>query len=116
MLAHTKTPPTEARCTLRFVGPAAQINGARKAMEALGFKDITETVPWREAFAHLEDRPGKALVGARTKEGLTQVHLATMTGIPQRHISEMEHGKRPIGKGMAKRLAKVLKVHYQLLL
>ena len=39
-----------------------------------------------------------------------------MTGIPQRHISEMEHGKRPIGKERAKKLAKVLKVDYHILL
>ncbi len=34
-------------------------------------------------------------------------------GVSQTHISEMEHGKRPIGKEMARRLAKVLKVNYR---
>ena len=29
-----------------------------------------------------------------------------MTGLPQRHISEMETGKRQIGKERAKKLAK----------
>jgi plasmid maintenance system antidote protein VapI len=32
------------------------------------------------------------------------------------HISEMERGKRPIGKDMAKRLAKVFKVNYKVFL
>ena len=42
--------------------------------------------------------------------------LAELTGIPQRHISEMENGKRPIGKEMAKRLGKVLNISYKVFL
>jgi len=58
-----------------------------------------------------------ALRSYRTREGLTQVQLARMTGIPQRHISEMENGKRGIGKERARILAKALKVSdYRLLL
>ena len=60
--------------------------------------------------------PGVALAGARTKEGVTQVQLARMTGIPQRHISEMEHGKRAIGKERAKKLAEVLNIDYHVFL
>jgi hypothetical protein len=58
----------------------------------------------------------KALAGARYREGLTQKQLSEITGIPQRHISEMENGKRPIGKEMAKRMGKVLKISYNVLL
>jgi len=36
------------------------------------------------------------------------MQLSEMTGIPRRHISEMEHGKRPIGKETARKLAKAL--------
>jgi len=39
-----------------------------------------------------------------------------LTGIPQSHISEMENGKRPIGKKRAKILAKALKVGYKVFL
>jgi plasmid maintenance system antidote protein VapI len=42
--------------------------------------------------------------------------LANITGIPQRHISEMETGKRPIGKEMAKRLGKDLNIGYKIFL
>ena len=42
--------------------------------------------------------------------------LAELTGIPQRHISEMENGKRPIGKEMAKRLGKALNIGYKVFL
>ena len=72
------------------------------------------TQPWREVFHSFN--PGVALRGARKREGLTQKQLAELLGISQTHISEMEHGKRPMGKEMAKRLAKVLKVDYRLLL
>ncbi len=118
MSVRTKRRPTEEVCALRFVGPAARVNGARKAMEALGFQEIEEAVPWREAFPQWSDTqlPGVALAGARHKEGLTQVQLAQLAGLPQRHLSEMEHGKRSIGKVTAKKLAKALNVSYQILL
>ena len=117
MPALTKKPPTEMR-SLRFVGPRKKVAEAKQAMKALGFENITDTVPWREAFSHWTDEelPGKALAGARHKEGLTQVQLARMTNIPQRHISEMENGKRPIGKTVAKKLALALNISYQALL
>jgi plasmid maintenance system antidote protein VapI len=47
---------------------------------------------------------------------LTQTQLAELTGIPQRHISEMENGKRTIGKEMAKRLGKALNISYKVFL
>ena len=61
-------------------------------------------------------RAGQTLAGARGKEGLSQRQLAALTGIPQRHISEMENGKRPIGKANAKIFGKALKVDYRVLL
>ena len=60
--------------------------------------------------------PGRSLRGGRVKEGLTQVQLAALVGIPQRHVSEMENGKRPIGKEMAKRLGAALNVSYKVFL
>jgi hypothetical protein len=44
---------------------------------------------------------------------MTQTRLSELTGIPQRHLSMMEHGKRPIGKKNARLLGKVLKVDYR---
>jgi hypothetical protein len=42
------------------------------------------------------------LSGCRQKNcgGVTQVKLSRLAGIPKRYISEMENGKRPIGKEM----------------
>jgi transcriptional regulator with XRE-family HTH domain len=47
---------------------------------------------------------------------MTQKQLADATGIPQRHISEMENGKRIIGVVNAKRLAMALKCDHRRLL
>jgi len=118
MSVRTKKPPTDPVCTLAFVGPADHAQAARDALQVLGFQEARETVPWRECFPAWSDTqlPGVALAGARHKEGLTQVQLARLTGIPQPHISEMEHSKRPIGKDRAKKLADVLKVDYHIFL
>jgi DNA-binding XRE family transcriptional regulator len=118
MPARTKKPPTESLCNMTFVGPRDKAEVARAALRALGFEEARDTLPWREAFPGWSDAqlPGVALAGARHKEGLTQVQLARLSGIPQRHISEMEHSKRPIGKELAKKLAQVLKIDYRVFL
>ena len=59
---------------------------------------------------------GATLQGSRLKEGLSQEELAKKLHISQANLSKMEHGKRPIGKKMAKRIAKVLDVDYRILL
>jgi DNA-binding XRE family transcriptional regulator len=57
-----------------------------------------------------------ALKGYRYRENLTQQQLAELTGIPQRHISEMENDKRGIGKDNALKLSKALNANYRLFL
>jgi DNA-binding XRE family transcriptional regulator len=145
MSVRTKTLPTEAaQCTLAFLGPRDQAEAAREALAALGFVETegivsqerigspewivgqerlgdeasASPVPWRTAFPPLSEaaRPGRMLRAARTKEALSQLQLAGLTGIPQRHISAMEHGKRTIGRERAKKLAEVLQVDYRLFL
>ncbi len=53
---------------------------------------------------------GVILRGARGKEGLTQTELSRKIGIPQSYISEMENGKRLIGKDIARRLGEALNI------
>lgn len=60
--------------------------------------------------------PGLMLRGCRHKKEITQKNLATSIGISQHHISEMENGKRPIGKSLAKRLATFFKTDYRVFL
>ncbi|NLB05630.1 MAG: helix-turn-helix transcriptional regulator [Desulfobulbaceae bacterium] len=53
----------------------------------------------------------------RENAGLTQTALGErMGGVPRQHISNMENGKRPIGKENAKRLAAALHTDYRVFL
>jgi len=98
---------------------------AIEAMQQLGFQkeqrsstqQADGSIPWRESV-YLKDMPfpGSYLAGFRHREGMTQMELAERSGIPRRHISEMENGKRPIGKTNAKKLADVLNIDPRLLL
>jgi DNA-binding XRE family transcriptional regulator len=60
--------------------------------------------------------PGDKLDAERFKRSLTQARVAALTGIPQHQISEMENGKRSIGKKRAKKFADVFKVDYRFFL
>lgn len=103
---------------IHVVGPAENMDKAYADLKALGFEDAGESVPWRESFMEYpeENLPGVVLSGLRYREGLTQKQLAEKTGIPQSNISEMERGKRTIGKERAKRLASALDADYRTLL
>lgn len=107
----------------RFRGPSDKIRELTDFAKKLGIAEISETgneefMAWREAFPEIteENLPGACLRGARYKEGMTQRQLAEITGIPQRHISEMENAKRPIGKRNAKLFATVLNSNYKVFL
>ncbi len=109
MLARTKTHPTEILLT--FSGPKEMEEKAREMMRSIGFTGVDDAIPWRSAFLEFADNePGTILKGARLREGLTQKQLSEKTGIPQRHISEMETGKRAIGRKRAEILAEILRV------
>ncbi|MDX9834706.1 MAG: helix-turn-helix transcriptional regulator [Desulfobulbus sp.] len=118
MLARTKKHPTEIE--LRFKGPEHKRIEAVNVLREMGFTPVdttTPVTPWQTAFPALEgNAAGVYLAGARHREGLTQHQLAERCGLPQRHISEMENGKRPIGKENAKRLAAALHVDYRVFL
>ena len=125
MSARTKERPIgpltatlEGTIELRAIGPARKRTAAFNALRKLGFEEMANSIPWREAFPELEDPdvPGVCLRGARGKEGLTQEQLARVTGLHQRHISEMENQKRPIGKRNAVLLARALDVNYRIFL
>lgn len=52
--------------------------------------------------------PGAALRGYRHREALTQAELAALAGVSKQNISNMENGRRVIGKDVAQRLGKAL--------
>jgi len=101
----------------RYRIPVNKLIEVQKAMASYGAEETEETltsIPWGEVYPYFN--PGVALRGARKRENLTQKQLANLIGISQTHISEMEHGKRPIGKEMAKRFARSLNVDYRIFL
>jgi hypothetical protein len=123
MSALTKRHHTDDIREVRFRGPSDKIRKLSDLAEELGLIDtndaqIDDSVPWREGFPEINDEnlPGICLRGARYKEGITQRQLSQMTGTPQRHISEMENAKRPIGKKNAKLFGKALKTGYKVFL
>ena len=60
--------------------------------------------------------PAASLKGYRARDGMTQQELADKLKVKQTHISEMEHGKRTIGKAMAKKLAQIFRADYKMFL
>ena len=123
MQALTKKHPTN-QVEVRFTGTPANIIKLRRMAQSLKIKDLTEWNLEEKDYYDLEELSpetiwnsgGICIRGGRGKEGLTQKQLSDLTGIAQHHISEMENGKRTIGKGTAKRLAEVLKLDYRLFL
>lgn len=118
MLEATKKLRTKSIREIRYIGPAEKIEKLDRSAKLLGLVEVTDTMPWRELFPEFSDHSSVsiALKGARKKEGLTQKELSRLSGIPQGHISEMENGKRAIGKEIAKKLGKTLKINYKVFL
>lgn len=113
MQALTKKHHTENLVPLHLMVHPANVATITKYVESL---EKSGSTPWREVAAQRGNVSASVLRGARSKEEITQTHLSELTGIPQRHISEMERGKRPIGKETAKKLAVVLKTDYRVFL
>jgi len=110
-----KNPTTGAYVEIRFRIPATKVIEVKEVLASYGaIAEEPESVPWEEVYPDFNG--SVALRGARKREALTQKELARLVGVSQTHISEMEHGKRPIGKEMAKRLAKVLRADYRVFL
>ena len=120
----TKKRPIEKQVEVRFRGTHADIIKLRRMAQALKVKDVTEWELEEKELYDLEEvspelswnSGGVSIRGGRGKEGLTQKQLAELTGIAQHHISEMENGKRPIGKETAKKLASALNMDYRVFL
>ncbi len=124
MQALTKKHPTEKQVEVRFRGTPANVTKLRRMAQALKVMDVSEWQLEEKEFYSIEELSpeltwnsgGVSIRGARGKEGLTQKQLAELTGLAQHHISEMENGKRPIGKETARKLAAALSIDYRVFL
>lgn len=97
---------------VRFAVPEDSVQLVRDLVEKLGGKKLE--MPDNEGLVVSPplpetERPGSMLRGARLRAGLTQKQLAQHIHVPQSHISEYEHNKRPIPQHKAKELAELLK-------
>ena len=117
MLEPTKEHHIE-KITIRFYGPADKREEAARLLKKIGYVDLQEAVPWREAFPEIfeEDSPAVCLRALRRRERLTQKELAARADIPQSHVSMMERGKMQIGVQRARKLGRALNAGYKLFL
>ena len=112
MLVRTKKHHTEE--SVRFVGPPAAIKRLRELARSAGVVEANDTIPVAEITPELDGNPGGLyLKGLRYRDDISQEQLSRLSGIPRRHLSEMENGKRPIGKESAKKLAAALHCDYR---
>ena len=126
MLAHTKTHPINEHAykviiemhgkkkKLSFV-PKKYLNKLEAFLEKYG---QSESTPWEELAKNRirkYKKSGLVLRGARYREGLSQKDLAKKSGVSQENISKIENGQRSIGEKVAKKLAKALKIDFELL-
>ena len=93
---------------------AAQI---KQYLEKHGCICVDDREEWTDAKGLFAERiPANMLIGARGKENITQIKLSELTGIPRRHISDMENGRRTIGRHNAIKLGEALNINYRLFL
>jgi len=129
MLEHTKKPLTDtAQVFLGVVCQHAMLEEVKAVLESKGCAirqerplpvgdEVAEEKEWytiEEVFPN--HHGGDAIRGLRYRECLTQKQLAEKMGISVQNLSNMEHGRRPIGKDMAKRFARALDTDWRLLL
>ncbi len=107
-----------------FVVPQSKVQSVVELLSKFevhnaSLEEDKETVPWRVVLKDIIEKyteAGATLQGARLKAEMSQVELAKRLGVTQADVSNMEHGRRSIGKKMAKRLAKILKTNYRIFL
>ncbi|WP_305042323.1 helix-turn-helix domain-containing protein [Geoalkalibacter sp.] len=121
MLEPTKKRLTKTqRVPLCFLVDPANVEKIRKLVAKIDPEAETSSPVNADTFFARnfpgQDRAAVHLKGLRYREDLTQAQLAARTGIPQRHISEMENGKRGIGRNNARKLAAALNADYRLFL
>ncbi|MDX1901612.1 MAG: helix-turn-helix transcriptional regulator [Gammaproteobacteria bacterium] len=90
-----------------------------KIAEKYRVPDREESVSADVVFAEINKkytRPGALMRGIRAREEMTQVEMAKKIGVTQSDISQMENGKRRIGRTIAKRIEKLFHIDYRSLL
>ena len=119
MLAHMKTQITDGLTEISLTVPTEMASKICDAISSLlQLADIRPVNEEGEKLYTIEEvfpeaNPGMALRGLRAREGITQKQLATVLGIQQTRVSEIENGVRPISVDMAKRIGKAYNISYK---
>ncbi len=119
-----KTRPIENSVKIMFEGKRKRLflvpkDKAENVAALLREYETEETVPADEVFKELHARYGKVgtiIRGYRVRDELSQVELAKKISIRQAELSQIENGKRTVGKTLAKRFAVVFKTDYRVFL
>jgi DNA-binding XRE family transcriptional regulator len=80
---------------------------------------VDRNVPADEVLKDVYKKYGKTgsvIRGFRAREDMTQIKLAKKLGVTQGDLSKMENDNRPVGKEIARRLAKVFDTDYRVFL
>ena len=113
MLELTRERTTDGFVDLSFRVPADKAELVKRVMRALvetqeveGVAEEKECYTPEEVFG--PPSSAKTLRAYRHREALTQAQLAKLVGASAQNISDMERGRRVIGKDMAQRLGAAL--------
>ncbi len=123
MLAPMKTQTTGGSTEITFTVPNEMVDNVTAIIQNIlsltqkksGEEIKDDKVYPIEQFMD-EITPGRALLGLRYREDLTQKQFAEKLGIKQSHVSEMENNRRPISLQMAKKISKIFGVGYKVFL
>lgn len=116
-MRHTEIEIKTGTKTLRFTNvPLSKIKPLLVSLKE--YSD--ETLPWREvAKSRIKTAGGESAYMVKTSREMaemTQVELAKRLRMAQGNISQIETGKRAVGKNLAKKLAKIFDVDYRVFL
>ena len=103
----------------KFIIPHDAIQKFFTFLKPFQVNNDEESIPADEFFKDIyakHGRVGAILRGYRARDGITQAILAKKLNIRQSHLSQMETGKRTIGKAMARKFAKFFNTDYRLFL
>lgn len=117
MSEHTRKHPTKRTsvkyCMMHYAGATYRI--PRDIAEQFRIKE-SSSVSAEIVFAEINKKytkPGALLQGIRAREDLTQSAMAKKLKVTQSDISQMENGKRKIGRKMAQRIEKLFGTYYR---
>ena len=103
----------------KFIIPKNVMPKFFEFIEPFQVNDDEKFIPADEFFKDFDKKYGKvgiAIRGYRSRDGITQIALAKKMNIRQNHLSQMENGKRTVGKAMARKLAAIFNTNYRMFL